>query len=159
MKLEEGLRLSTEVIKALYPYCRKVAVAGSIRRQKPEVKDIDIVLIPKPTLGAWNQAILQLQRHLRAKVLKQGQKYCQLQIGGVNVDLYNATEENWGSILLQRTGPWQFNEKLAKRAKRMGMRWTAQGIIKDSKVVAGKTEEEIFQALEMEYITPEDRDE
>lgn len=124
---------------------------------KSEVKDIDIVLIPKPTLGAWNQAILQLQRQLQAKVLKQGQKYCQLQIEGVNVDLYNATKENWGSILLQRTGPWEFNEKLAKRALRMGMRWTARGIIRDGKSIAGRIEENIFKALNLRFIEPKER--
>ncbi|MHA1860101.1 MAG: hypothetical protein ACTSVF_03260, partial [Candidatus Asgardarchaeia archaeon] len=84
-------------------------------------------------------------------------KYCQLVVDGIRVDLYIASESNWGSILLQRTGPWQFNERIAKRALRMGMRWTAKGILCNGKIIAGRSEEEIFKVLKLRWIPPEER--
>jgi DNA polymerase (family 10) len=157
MQLIEAQALANRIITLLLPYCEKVEVAGSIRRQKLEPGDIDIVVIQKAMLGSWQQAILSLKRKFNAKVLKQGSKYVQLEIEGVGVDIYSVGEGNWGSVLLQRTGPWQFNEFLAKRAIRIGLRWTVDGIIKEGEVIAGKTEEDMFKALKMEYVEPKDR--
>jgi DNA polymerase (family 10) len=157
MQLIEAQNLASRIVKVFLSYCEKVEIAGSIRRQKLEPRDIDIVVIPKVTLGSWQQAILSLKRKFNAKVLKQGSKYVQLEIEGIGVDIYSVGEDNWGSVLLQRTGPWQFNEFLAKRAIRMGLRWTVDGIIKEGEVIAGKTEEDMFKALKMEYVEPKDR--
>ena len=47
MDLGEAQKIANEVVNQLSPYCDKVEIAGSIRRQKPTVNDIDIVLIPR----------------------------------------------------------------------------------------------------------------
>ncbi|GAI99638.1 unnamed protein product [marine sediment metagenome] len=47
MELEKAKVIARKVVKELSPYCDKIQVAGSVRRQKPTVKDIDIVLIPR----------------------------------------------------------------------------------------------------------------
>ncbi len=46
MQLERAQRVAREVIERLSPYCQKIEVAGSVRRKKPTVNDIDFVLIP-----------------------------------------------------------------------------------------------------------------
>ncbi|MBA7693801.1 hypothetical protein ES703_102390 [subsurface metagenome] len=48
MELERAQRTAEAVVKRLSPYCKKdkIAVAGSVRRKKPQVRDIDLVLIP-----------------------------------------------------------------------------------------------------------------
>jgi DNA polymerase/3'-5' exonuclease PolX len=47
LKLEEALALAKTVLEVLAPFCERVEVAGSIRRLRPEVNDIDIVAIPQ----------------------------------------------------------------------------------------------------------------
>ena len=46
MKLEKAKAIANEVIERLRPYCSQIMVAGSVRRRKAQVKDIDILLIP-----------------------------------------------------------------------------------------------------------------
>lgn len=48
MILSEALKIAEAVLKELGPHCERIAIAGSVRRRKPEVKDIEIVAIPKP---------------------------------------------------------------------------------------------------------------
>jgi DNA polymerase/3'-5' exonuclease PolX len=43
MKLERAQEIADQVIKRLYPYCQRIKVAGSVRRQKPEPSDIELL--------------------------------------------------------------------------------------------------------------------
>jgi DNA polymerase (family 10) len=75
------------------------------------------------------------------------------------VDIYRARPETWGVLLLIRTGSIEHNIKLCSRARAMNMMLSAKkGVIKDGKVVASRTEEEIFKALEMDFVEPEKRE-
>jgi DNA polymerase (family 10) len=79
--------------------------------------------------------------------------------GQVQVDFYAATEKTWGVLLLIRTGSTQHNIKLCSWAKSMGLMLSAKdGVIKNGKVIASQTEEDIFKALCMEYVPPEKRE-
>ena len=155
MKLEQAKKLAEQIIEQIRPHCERVEVAGSIRRKKSEVRDIDLVLIPKPLL--WHRIIATLQRSMNAKVLKRGDRIAQLTIKGVNVDLYSATEQTWGALLLIRTGSMAHNIKLSKRALSMGLKLSHKGLIKDGKIIAS-TEKEIFEVLGMDYVEPEQRE-
>ncbi len=50
MKYDQAHAIAIDLYKQLYPFCERIDIAGSIRRQKPEVKDIEIVCIPKYAL-------------------------------------------------------------------------------------------------------------
>ena len=154
MKLEEAEELAREIVEHVHPFCERVEVAGSIRRKKSEVRDIDLVLIPKPLL--WSRIITTLQRTMDAEVLKRGNSIAQLTIKGVNVDLYVATAETWGALLLIRTGSAEHNIKLSQIALRKGMKLSHKGLMKEGKVIAS-TEKEIFEALSLPYVEPEHR--
>ena len=155
MKLEQGEKLAEQIMNQIRPYCDRLIVVGSIRRQKSEVRDVDLVLIPKPLL--WHRIIVTLQRNMDAKVLKHGEKAAQLTIKGVNVDLYSATEETWEPLLLIRTGSAQHNIKLSMMAQKKGMKLTHSGLVKAGKIIAS-TEREIFDLLDLKFIPPEERD-
>ena len=154
MELAYAQRLAEQIVEQIRFYCERIEVAGSIRRKKSEVRDIDIVLIPKPLL--WHRIIATLQRNMDAKVVKRGDNIAQLTIKDVNVDLYSATEQTWGALLLIRTGSAEHNIKLSKRALSMGMKLTHSGLTKGGKVIAS-TEKEIFEALGSSYVEPEER--
>ena len=152
MLLEQALKLSQEIVEQILPYCDRVEVAGSIRRKKSEVRDVDIVLIPKPLL--WHRIIATLQRAMDAKLLKRGDSIAQLAMNAVNVDLYVANEQTWEALLLIRTGSAEHNIKLSQIALRKGMKLTHRGLTKGGKVIAS-TEREIFWALDLPYVEPE----
>jgi DNA polymerase (family 10) len=154
MELAYAQKLAQDIVEQIRPHCERIEVAGSIRRKKSEVRDIDIVLIPKPLL--WHRIIATLQRKMEAEVVKRGDNIAQLTIKDVNVDLYVATPETWGGLLLIRTGSAGHNIRLSKRALSMGLKLTHSGLTKDGKIIAS-TEKEIFEALSLNYIEPEER--
>jgi len=154
MELAYAQKLAEQIIEQIRPHCERIEVAGSIRRKKSEVRDIDIVLIPKPLL--WHRITATLQRNMDAKAVKRGDIIAQLTVKDVNADLYSATEQTWGALLLIRTGSAERNINLSKRALSMGMKLTHSGLVKSGKVIAS-TEKEIFEALGLSYIEPEER--
>lgn len=157
MELERARSIADEVIKRLSPYCQRIGVAGSVRRQKPMVRDVDLVLIPS---DPWNLEgeVLALARPFQPKL--SGEKLKRFDYNGAQIDLYYATPETWGMTLLVRTGSANHNIKLATKAKRMGLHFSvARGIEnKNGEVIASRTEEEVLSALGLNYIPPEGRE-
>lgn len=154
MLLEQGQKLSVAVIEKLAPYCEKIEVAGSIRRKKATVNDIDIVLIPS---DPWNlrQAIVSLGE-LKVK----GQLTQRVIYDGVQVDIYWATSKTWPTLLLIRTGSKESNMRLARLAKKRGWHLHASGsglFNERGERIAGDTEEGIFAALGIPYQRPAER--
>ena len=98
LTIQKAKALSDEIVKRLEPYCQKIQVAGSIRREKPTVHDIDIVLIASDMEGIHKElAGLGELRKDRPKI------EC-VEYKGVSVDLYFATPRTWATLLLVRTG-------------------------------------------------------
>jgi len=139
-----------------------VEVAGSIRRRRSEVNDIDIVLIPHSF--AWTTIIKQVKDQFYARIVKSGNKLATLKLplsgrSTTTVGLYNTTYEKWGVLLLIRTGSKQHNIILCSRARALGMMFSAKdGVVKDGKVIASRTEEAIFKALDMVFVPAEERE-
>lgn len=160
--------LALRVLQVIEPRCVRTAIAGSLRRLKPTVNDVDIVVQPRPDM--WLQVIKTIRSEFNAVTGKQGDKlatmYLPLKIpaesrsGHVQVDLYRAEPQAWGILLLVRTGSKEHNVKLCNLAIQKGLRLKySVGLVDDSgRVVAGRTEEEVFQALGLPYIQPKDRE-
>jgi len=152
MKLEDARKIANNFVSEIKEFCEKIDIDGSIRRQKSEVNDIDIVLIPK-----LREHLIQKIRNI-SKVEVLGKKLIRTEYSGTQVDIYFATKETWGILLLVRTGSKEHNIKLCQHAINKGMKLSSErGLMKEGKVIASKTEEEIFKGLGMDYIKPEDR--
>ena len=154
MFLERAQPIADALTKRLAPYCKKVEVAGSIRRRRPRVHDIDIILIPND-LWSLHGEILRIGR-----VCMSGVKTCQVMIGEVQVDIYFATEETWATLLLIRTGSAENNIRLCSTAKKKGWHLAADGtgLFNEAGArIAGDTELSIYQALGLPYQEPEER--
>ena len=137
MELERAQRIAEAVVKRLSPYCSRIEVAGSVRRKKTTVKDIDFVLIPS---DLWN---------LHHEIKGMGQ-----------VDLYFASEQTWATLLLIRTGSAENNIRLAIMAKKRDWHLAASGdglFDEGGQRLAGDTEESIYGALGLPYQRPEER--
>lgn len=154
MELERAQKIADEVIKRLSPYCKKIEVAGSVRRKKSLVNDIDLVLIPA---GLWDlhSEIVKL-----GQVKMSGMKIQRVDYNGAQIDLYFANEDTWATLLLIRTGSKENNIRLCTQAKRKGWHLAANGdglFDSDGKRIAGDTEESIYKELGLLYQRPEER--
>ncbi len=154
MELEKAKAIAEGVIKRLSPYCQRIEVAGSVRRRKSTVNDIDFVLIPS---DLWNLTyeIMSLGPSVAA-----GEKLKRINYYGVQVDLYFADELTWATLLLIRTGSKENNIRLATLAKRKGWHLAANGnglFNEKDQRIAGDSEESIYETLGLPYQAPEER--
>jgi len=157
-----------KILETIEPYCARVEVAGSFRRQKQIINDVDIVVLPKSVSLYWLQIIKVVRNEFDALTVKQGDKLATLNVpfaskqgqGYVQVDLYRADPTAWGILLLVRTGSKEHNVKLCNLAisKRLRLQYSVGLTDKYGNVVAGRTEEEVFAALGMPYVVPQDRE-
>jgi len=153
MKLEQAEKLAEDFITEIAVYCEKIKIVGSIRRKKKECRDIDLVLLAKPE-ELWN---FTLKLKKISKSIVDGKQVKRLIYKGEQIDLYFATPETWGVLILIRTGSAQHNIKLSMLARKKGMKLSHKGLIKDGKNIAS-TEQEIFNLLDLSYVPPEERD-
>lgn len=170
MKLSKATAYAEQVIAAIVDAARpeQIEVAGSVRRQRPEVGDLDFVILPRDPADV---AIIQarFREHCRPDV--QGQNYSAYHdANGFRLDVYFATPEvrdllsvtagNWGTLLLCRTGSKEFNVWLCDQAAKKGMKWSPNAGLLDSRggVIASETEESVFKGLGIGWIRPEDRE-
>jgi len=154
MELERAQKIAEEVVKRLSPYCQRIEVAGSIRRGKPVVKDIDMVLIPDDR-EAVDRTLMQL-----GMVKMSGLKITRVVGEDISLDIYYATPETWATLLLIRTGSTENNIRLATLAKNKAWHLAASGdglFNERGERIAGDTEESIYEALGIPYQPPEAR--
>lgn len=154
MELEKAKVIASTVVKALEPWCDKVEVAGSIRRQKPIVRDIDLVVISR---DRWNldTALMRMGNYKMS-----GMKIARVEMDSIHLDIYFATPETFATLLLIRTGSTQNNIRLASLAKKKGWHLFANGdgLFNEGERVAGDSERSIYQALGLPYEEPWERD-
>lgn len=154
IELERAQRIAQAVVKRLSPYCRKIAVAGSVRRKKPWVNDIDLVLIPND-LWDFHSELMKL-----GSLKMSGKKILRVMAGSTQIDVYVADEETWATLLLIRTGSAENNIRLASLAKKRGWHLVASGdgLFNELRErIAGNTERSIYDALGVPWQEPEER--
>jgi len=193
MKLEIAQHRAAELHDALASHCSRFAVAGSVRRLKPEPKDIEIVCIPligeytvRNLFGEQQRAILINHLDDALAVLfaagvwsigdRNGPNWKRLQhADGEICDLFITDARRWAYTYTIRTGPGDFSTALVKRAHALQMFFndcllhnhppqyhdgrTLPCPLGDGcqQIIDLHTEEELFAALRMPYLHPEQR--
>jgi DNA polymerase/3'-5' exonuclease PolX len=161
LSLKEAEKIAEQIKTAVAAQCDKLEVAGSIRRQKPIVHDIDFVAVTKNDTE-W-QKISETLKHMKAKLNCSGNSVTKALIpynnSLVKVDFYRAKPSTFGIHLLVRTGSAEHNMWLASLAISKGMRIKySEGLIKDGNVIAGEDEKEVYEALGLPYPLPHERE-
>jgi DNA polymerase (family 10) len=136
----------------------RIEVAGSIRRWKDTVGDIDILATSKDA-GAVMAAFVKLP--LTGRVLAHGDtKSSIITNDGVQVDLRVVEEDSFGAALQYFTGSKQHNIKLREMGVRAGLKINEYGVFKGpgEKRIGGKKEEDVYKALKLATIPPELRE-
>ncbi len=137
----------------------KVTVAGSVRRGKETIGDVDI-LVTGPGAAA---ALDRFVRHPKVtEVLGKGENKASARLGleGLQVDVRALAAASYGAGLQYFTGSKQHNVALRGRALGMGYSLNEYGLhrLKSKERVAGRSEEEIYEALGLAWIPPELRE-
>lgn len=159
MMLSEALAHANEIVDYLRDGCReaeKATFAGSLRRMKETVGDIDILAAsskPKKVMDFF------VKFPGVANVIAKGEtKTSVILDAGVQVDLRVVEAKSFGAALHYFTGSKEHNVALRDYAKKHGLKVNEYGVFKGEKFVAGRTEEEVYKVLGLPYIVPELRE-
>jgi DNA polymerase (family 10) len=144
-----------EVLRAL-PGVRQVEIAGSFRRRTESVGDLDLLAC----CGDAEPVMQTFVSHPQvAEVTGRGGTKSSVRLAnGLQVDLRVVPEESFGAALLYFTGSKAHNIDLRRIAIEKGLRLNEYGLTRDDTRVAGRTEEEVYQALDLPWIPPELRE-
>jgi len=138
------------------PEASKVTIAGSYRRRKETVGDLDILVVSKKPESIMEFFVNQQEVD---RVLAKGPTKSSIRLhNGIDVDLRVVPAESYGAALAYFTGSKAHNVRMREIAQRKGMKLNEYGLTKGKKTVAGKTEEEIYKALGLHYVEPEMRE-
>lgn len=161
--LPEAHRAGEEVRAALAPHATRLEWAGSLRRRKDTVGDLDFVAVPKR--GNRDKLVAALLAIEGSQAIAKGEEKVSVRLpSGLQVDLRLMDKEEFGAALVYFTGSKAHNIKLRALASKKDMRLNEYGLFqgreeKDGgKRIAGAEEEDIYKALEMPFIPPELRE-
>lgn len=174
------------LLALLGPYCERMEIAGSIRRGKPEVKDIELVAIPlvvqvqtglfgglyditdhlsQRLAQAWAEGWLTpraVEMHRKDGTVEQsqrvGDRYQALVYDGIAVDLFVVRPPaDWGVVYTIRTGPADFSQALVTACQRRLMRVEHGQLLRMGKRVPCPEEADFFSALGQPWLEPAER--
>lgn len=157
---DEALKIAQATLEQLRPHCIRAEIAGSIRRKKSEVGDIEIVAIPKPyELGLFESGIASVVNKWQIVRGKLPCKYTQRILPeGIALDLFLAEESNWGNIFAMRTGSADYSHKiLATQWVKLGFKSVDGYLWKEDERCELPEEKDLFRLLGIPYIAPEFR--
>lgn len=171
--------LAGELLAYLRPACRRIAVAGSLRRKAETVKDIEIVAEPlldvqrnlfQQPVSHVSRLDLVLSRLLVEEKLWRGEKNGERQKWfyvpeiGIRLDLYIVLPPaQFGWQLLLRTGPREFSKRAVTGRRYGGLMpshlHSKGGAIRkiNREVVPTPAESDVFELFEIDWIPPEER--
>lgn len=156
--LGDSILLANEIKKRVgsWEVVEQVEIAGSIRRRTETVGDIDIL-----TVTNHPDTVMELftNMDLVDEVIVKGHSKSTVRLfNGMDVDMRVFREEDFGSALVYFTGSREFNIQLRKIAISQKMKLNEYGVFADDIRLAGKSENDVFKALGLEYILPELRE-
>lgn len=155
-----ALPLVEDIISYLsqYPFVENIMPAGSVRRKKETIGDIDI-LITTSDMERVNQVLKNLP--ILKNILAAGTTKTSIIVEpGIQVDFRVVEKSAFGAALQYFTGSKAHNIKLRELAIKKGLKINEYGIfrISDNKKIGGEKEEEIYEILGLQYIPPELRE-
>jgi DNA polymerase/3'-5' exonuclease PolX len=177
MEHQKAKAIADRLLSELGPYCERIEIAGSVRRGKPEVHDIEIVAVPKITeqrdmfgnvfeTGSEIDVAVRQLVQAEARLLKNGPRYKQIALpepDGINLDLFLVLQPaQFGVLFAIRTGPAEFSKWLVTPRKDGGT-LPSYCCVKDGTVLAGDTimpmpeESDFFDFLGLVWIEPGQR--
>ena len=164
MLLRDAMQIGNEILKEVLkiPGINKAEIAGSLRRKKETVGDIDIVATAERK--NWKKIItkfISIPQCNRVLVSGETKASILLKKNNIQVDIRLVNDDEFGAALLYFTGSREHTVKLRTWAKERGWKLNEYGLydVKTGKRLAGKKEEDIYNLFGLQYIPPELREE
>jgi len=134
----------------------RVVVAGSVRRRKETIGDVDILAISKKPKAVMDYFVTMPEV---VRVFAHGETKSAIKLAsGLDVDLRVVPAESFGAALDYFTGSKNHNIALRQIAIKKGYKLNEYGLFRGKRQITGKSEEELYKALGMSYIEPEMRE-
>src|SRR5262245_24912676 len=151
--LGRAIPIAKQLCAQLESVAERVAYAGSLRRMKEIVHDVDILAV-STNIEQTMKAFLGLP--FIEEVLAQGGTKASVRVqDDLQVDLRVVEPKSWGAALHYFTGSKAHNIRMRERAIKLGFKLNEYGLFdSDDKYIAGADEEGIFHALGLPYIPP-----
>ena len=161
--LSEALFLAEDIIRQLKKIKEidKISVAGSVRRMKETIGDIDLLVTVQKGEKLAAKKVMDAFVNLNGiiKVWDYGLTKSSVRFDKkIDVDLRVVDDYEFGSALQYFTGSKDHNIKTRKLAIEKDLKLNEYGVFKGKKLIAGKTEEEVYQTIGLPYIEPELRE-
>jgi len=179
---DEAEEVAAEIVDLMLGTCERIEVAGSVRRRKPDVGDVEIVFAPKvaPTtrpgemfpvqtslahemidslIGAHVLGVRELKDGRTSKG-EQNMLLCHCRTG-MPVDFFATTEECWWNYLVCRTGGKLNNIDVCNAARAKGWKWNPYGpgfTKENGEIVPARSEAEVFSLVGMAWKEPWERE-
>ena len=156
------LAVAAQYAESLCHYLRQcaavqeVVVAGSFRRCKETVGDLDILVT-----ASRNEAVMAFLADYDeiAEIISKGKTRATIILRNrLQVDVRVVPQKSFGAALHYFTGSKAHNIAIRRRAQQRGLKVNEYGVFKGDKQIAGKTEEEVFQTVGLPWIAPELRE-
>ncbi|GAA4067624.1 DNA polymerase/3'-5' exonuclease PolX [Nonomuraea soli] len=143
-----AMKLAEQVMASLD--AERIGSAGSLRRMKDTIGDIDILAVADP--GIMEQ--FRAQPYV-AEVIAAGDKKTSIRTtAGVEVDLRVVPAGSWGAAMQYFTGSKEHNVTIREMAVKKGWKLSEYGLFEGERVIAAESEEEIYAALGMQFVPP-----
>ena len=135
---------------------KKAVIAGSVRRRKETVGDVDILVVSDRPAAVMDYFVSMPEV---GRIYAHGNTKSAVKLkNGLDVDIRVVPLESYGAALNYFTGSKDHNVELRKIAIKKGYKLNEYGLFKGKKQIAGRTEEELYWALGLRYIEPELRE-
>lgn len=182
MDLKQALEIAEKCKAVLAPACQRIEIAGSIRRKKPAVKDIELVCIPKMGYKSRTSGLFaddidlswpcrqfeecigllghKIKGRFYGRYLQRELNYGVLKTDVINLDIFVCTPINWGFIFAIRTGPAEFSKYLMAFGKYKSLRFENGNVYRlgsPENLISVPDEADFFKLLEYDCPDPEKR--
>ncbi len=158
MPIGQVLALAREIEVRLSAdrHVKRAVAAGSLRRRRETVGDLDFLVVsgqPEAVMERFVSMpeVVHVHAHGSTKSM------VRLAVG-IDADLRVVEEESFGAALHYFTGSKDHNVVMRRIAQDAGLKLNEYGLFRGRKRVAGRTEEEVFEALDLAFIPPELRE-
>jgi len=150
--LNVAMNTATEIIAALAGHTERVTYAGSLRRMRETIGDVDI-LATAATEGQASE-LMNVFRGLSGEVIVSGPAKTSIRSGNLQADLRVVRPGAWGAALQYFTGSQAHNVAVRQIAIKNGLKLSEYGLFRNEEIIASATEEDVYAALSMQWMPP-----
>ncbi len=150
--LNIAMNAATEIITALRDHTERVTYAGSLRRMRETIGDVDI--LATAATDAQSGRLMDAFRELSGEVIVSGLAKTSIRRGTLQADLRVVRPDAWGAALQYFTGSQAHNVAVRQIAIKRGLKLSEYGLFRGGELIASATEEDVYAALGMQWMPP-----